>query len=67
MRGARKASEWSAKGVGGGVYELNMDFGPEYRIYFGKDGGRPVILLGESAKKRQGADVGSGERVWAGH
>jgi len=27
-----------AKGVGAGVYELRLDFGPGYRVYFGKDG-----------------------------
>jgi putative addiction module killer protein len=39
--------------VGGGVFELKTDFGPGYRIYFGKDGGWIVILLGGSSKKRQ--------------
>jgi putative addiction module killer protein len=27
-----------ARGVGSGVFEYNIDFGPGYRIYFGKDG-----------------------------
>ena len=36
----------NAKSVGSGVYEYKMDFGPGYRIYFGKDGETIVILLG---------------------
>jgi putative addiction module killer protein len=36
----------AAKGVGTGVYELRLDTGPVYRIYFGKDGDALVILLG---------------------
>ncbi|MEW7980564.1 MAG: hypothetical protein AB2813_12400 [Candidatus Sedimenticola endophacoides] len=35
----------NVKGVGAGVYEFRIDFGPGYRIYFGKDGDRLVILL----------------------
>jgi putative addiction module killer protein len=34
----------NAKGVGAGVYEYRIDFGPGYRIYFGRDGDRLVIL-----------------------
>jgi putative addiction module killer protein len=33
------------KGVGAGVFEYKIDFGPGYRIYFGKDGETLVILL----------------------
>jgi putative addiction module killer protein len=40
----------AAKGVGSGVSELRLDFGPGYRIYFGKDGERLVILLGGAPK-----------------
>ena len=34
------------KGVGAGVFEHRIDFGPGYRVYFGKDGEALVILLG---------------------
>jgi putative addiction module killer protein len=36
---------------GAGVYETKIDFGPGYRIYFGKDGDQLVILVGEGSKK----------------
>jgi len=41
----------NAKGVGTGVYEYRIHFGPGYRIYFGKDGDQLVILVGGGTKK----------------
>jgi putative addiction module killer protein len=54
----------SAKGVGGGVFELRLDFGPGYRVYFGKDGETIVILLGGGTKKRQQADIEAARALW---
>ena len=54
----------NAKGVGSGVLEYRIDFGPGYRIYFGKDGETPVILLGGGAKKRQGLDIRTAIHRW---
>jgi putative addiction module killer protein len=34
-----------------------IDFGPGYRIYFGKDGDCLVILIGGGTKKRQQSDI----------
>jgi putative addiction module killer protein len=49
---------WSnVKGVGSGVYERVIDFGPGYRIYFGKDGDKVVILLAGGTKKGQQSDI----------
>lgn len=53
------------KGVGGGVAELKMDFGPGYRIYFGHDGELLVILLAGGTKKRQGEDIMTAKARWA--
>jgi putative addiction module killer protein len=47
----------NAKGVGAGVHEYRIDFGPGYRIYFGKDGDTIVILVGGGTKKRQQNDI----------
>lgn len=52
------------EGVGSGVYECKINFGPGYRVYFGKDGERLVILLGGGSKKRQSADISAALACW---
>ncbi len=47
----------NAKSVGEGVNEYRIEFGPGYRIYFGRDGMTIVILLGGGIKKRQQRDM----------
>jgi len=54
----------AAKGIGAGVFELRLDFGPGYRVYFGKDGERLVILLGGGTKKRQQDDIATAQALW---
>lgn len=54
----------NAKGVGKGVYEYRIDFGPGYRIYFGRDGDQIVILLGGGSKKRQSQDIRDAQTCW---
>ena len=54
----------NTKGVGGGVYEYRIDFGPGYRIYFGKDGDLLVILVGGGTKKRQQEDIATALARW---
>lgn len=55
----------NAKGVGGGVTEYRIDFGPGYRVYFGRDGSILVILLGGGTKERQQRDIDDAIRRWA--
>ena len=54
----------NAKGVGAGVLEYRLDFGPGYRIYFGKDGELLVILLAGGTKKRQQRDIKAAQACW---
>ena len=54
----------NTKGVGAGVSEVRIDFGPGYRVYFGKDGDTVVILLGGGSKKRQQRDIEAAQAHW---
>ena len=52
------------KGVGSGVAELKVDWGPGYRIYFGQDDQTLVILLAGGTKKRQSEDIATAKARW---
>ena len=54
----------NVEGVGFGVFEYKLDFGPGYRVYFGKDGEALVILLGGGTKKRQRRDIEAALANW---
>jgi putative addiction module killer protein len=47
----------NVKSVGGGVLEYRIEFGPGYRVYFGRDGETLVILLTGGTKRRQQRDI----------
>lgn len=54
----------NVKGVGAGVLEYRIDFGPGYRIYFGRDGDTLVILLAGGTKSRQQRDIATAQARW---
>src|SRR5579872_6029985 len=54
----------NVEGVGNGVYEQKIDFGPGYRVYFGKDGNEIIILLCGGTKKRQSNDIAEAINLW---
>lgn len=55
----------NAKGVGEGVLEYRIDWGPGYRVYFGRDGEALVILLTGGAKQRQARDIARAKVFWS--
>ena len=54
----------NVKGVGAGVFEYKIDFGPGFRIYFGKAEERLVILLAGGTKKQQARDIQIAKKYW---
>lgn len=55
----------NAKSVGAGVLEFRIDWGPGYRVYFGRDGDVLIILLNGGTKKRQQRDIETAKIFWA--
>lgn len=55
------------KGVGSGVFEYKIDFGPGFRIYFGRDGDSIIILVGGGTKRRQDHDIATAQECWAAY
>lgn len=54
----------AAKALREGVFELRLDFGPGYRVYYGCEGRTIVILLGGGSKRRQDADIAAAVERW---
>ena len=54
----------TAKFLSDGVFELRLDFGPGYRVYYGREGRTIIILLGGGSKRRQDADIAAAVARW---
>jgi putative addiction module killer protein len=64
----RAGNKGDSKSVGKGVSELRIDWGPGYRIYYGWDGTKLIILLSGRAKrtkKLQTADIEKAQAYWS--
>jgi len=57
------------KAVKEGVYELRLDFGPGYRVYFGFDNQKKkmIVLLAGGAKDTQQKDIAKAKLYWQDH
>jgi len=57
----------NVKSVGSGVLECKINFGPGYRVYFGKDAESLVLLLAGGTKHRQEKDIRNAIERWQDH
>lgn len=52
------------RAVDEGVWELRIDYGPGYRVYFGQVGTQVVVLLGGGVKATQARDIRQAHAFW---
>lgn len=53
--------------VGEGVYELKIDYGPGYRVYYALNGKTVVLLLLGGDKATQKKDILQAKAFWEDH
>ena len=57
IRRLQNGNVGDAKPVGNGVFELRLNFGPGYRVYYTERGGELIILLAGGDKSTQQSDI----------
>ena len=50
-----------------GVWELKVDVGPGYRVYYAQDGKTVILLLCAGAKRTQRQDIARAVEYWNDH
>ena len=55
------------RAVGDGVFELKIDYGPGYRVYYALDGKTVVLLLLGGDKSTQDKDIARAKIYWTDH
>jgi putative addiction module killer protein len=54
-----------AHAVGGGIWELRIDYGPGYRVYYARSGTATLLLLCGGDKSTQERDIRQAQASWS--
>lgn len=54
----------NVKSLGSGVFEIKMNFGPGFRIYFAEEGNNFFLLLLGGDKSTQERDIEKAKKYW---
>ncbi|HZZ11070.1 MAG TPA: type II toxin-antitoxin system RelE/ParE family toxin [Paraburkholderia sp.] len=65
IRRAERGHFDDMKALEHGVYEMRIDCGPGYRVYFAREGKLMVLLLCGGNKSTQQADIRQARTMWA--
>ena len=64
-RVAAGGTKRNIKSLGDGVFEVKVDVGPRYRVYYGELDGRIILLLVGGDKKSQKRDIKLAKHYWS--
>ena len=54
----------NCESVGKGVFEVKLNFGPGYRVYYSFEGQKMILLLGGGNKSTQSTDIKKAQNIW---
>lgn len=58
------AAKKNIRALGDGVFEIKIDYGPGFRVYFGETGKVMVVLLVGGDKSTQFRDIQKAKEYW---
>ncbi|MGZ6478096.1 MAG: type II toxin-antitoxin system RelE/ParE family toxin [Bdellovibrionales bacterium] len=64
IRQAGEGQFGKTKSVGGGVFEMKIDYGPGFRIYYGIHGDEIILILTAGSKRTQSGDIAKAKTYW---
>ncbi len=63
-RVAMGGSKKNVKSIGGSLFEIKIDYGPGYRVYYGELNKTIILLLLGGSKRGQSKDIDTAKRYW---